>query len=396
MKRYPFLFILSYFFIVTSAYSATLSEVKSNLLTEQKQLKAQTQERVQLNKEISDYDKKIAQILTHLEVYSRQTKQIDAEIQRLEQDILNLNEKKKNQKDLLAEQLNAVFKIGRSGILDLIFNPKKTLENERISQYYSYLNKAREKLIIELNDTNLLLEEKLESLNDKKITQQKLIDKQQIEKNMLETNQFAREKKRKELEVAMQLSQGRITQLKEEETALLNQIRLAEQKHQELREKEQKKADELRKKNTETLTKEETQLIARVNGLGSPKNQFLFPVKGSLEYKFGQRINEQLLWKGLVIRAKEGDPVKAIDDGKVILANWLEGYGFIVVLDHGKGDMSLYGYNQRITAKIGDDITKGSTIAYVGNTGGEKIPALYFEIRRNGKAQNPLPWLKAI
>lgn len=102
----------------------------------------------------------------------------------------------------------------------------------------------------------------------------------------------------------------------------------------------------------------------------------------------------ELRWKGIVIESPAGATVKAIAPGRVVLADRLQGYGLIVVIDHGKGDMSLYGYNQSLLVKRGQLVQAGEKIAEVGNSGGQDQNALYFEIRRRGKAINPSPWLK--
>ena len=96
----------------------------------------------------------------------------------------------------------------------------------------------------------------------------------------------------------------------------------------------------------------------------------------------------------MVLASQYGAPVKAIDSGKVVFADWLRGYGLMVLIDHGKGDMTLYGYNQNLMKKEGDKVRAGETIAVVGDSGGQDRPSLYFEIRRNSKAQNPRSWLK--
>lgn len=84
----------------------------------------------------------------------------------------------------------------------------------------------------------------------------------------------------------------------------------------------------------------------------------------------------------MVIAASEGTEVRAIADGRVILADWLQGYGLVVVVEHGKGDMSLYGYNQSALVSVGTRVRAGQPIALVGSSGGQGRPSLYFEIRR--------------
>lgn len=378
MNLRHFSFILSVVLFLSTSYSnaSNLSTIKQELLTQEKESELQKKQRAKLINEIAQYDKKIAQLLTGLEKYQKQLIFLDKDISKLNQEINSLMEQKQIQTTLLAKQLRSIFKIGQSGILDLMFNPKKTFQNERITQYYRYLTRAREESITKLNQTNTLLNDKMKVLQDKRETQQEIIQKQKAEKITLETNQSSRTQKRIELDNDIEIKQQKIEQLKKEANALSKQIQLADKKN---------KLNQIKNKQENLIT----------NGLGSPKNNLPFPVKGTIEHLFGEQINEQLLWKGLMIRAKEGTPVQSIEDGKVILANWLDGYGFIIVVDHGQGDMTLYGYNQRLAANLGDNIKKGDVIAYVGKTGTERDPALYFEIRRNGKAQNPLAWLKA-
>jgi septal ring factor EnvC (AmiA/AmiB activator) len=119
----------------------------------------------------------------------------------------------------------------------------------------------------------------------------------------------------------------------------------------------------------------------------------LWPVRGRVEHRFGEQLQGELRWKGLVIDAPEGTEVKAIADGRVLMADWLQGYGLVVVIEHGKGDMSLYGYNQSALVSVGAQVKAGQPVALVGTSGGRGTPSLYFEIRRQGKAVNPLPWL---
>ena len=81
-------------------------------------------------------------------------------------------------------------------------------------------------------------------------------------------------------------------------------------------------------------------------------------------------------------------------DGRVAFADWLQGLGLLVIVDHGGGYMSLYGHNEALLKESGDWVEPGDAIAQVGDTGGQARPALYFEIRKGGRPIDPRPWFK--
>lgn len=123
------------------------------------------------------------------------------------------------------------------------------------------------------------------------------------------------------------------------------------------------------------------------------KGQLPWPTRGKLVSRFGEQRQGSVTWDGLRIQATTGSDVRAVHGGRVMYADWLRGQGMLVVLDHGDGFMSLYAHNDVLLHEPGEWVQPGDTIARVGNSGGEKEPALYFEIRQNGQPVNPLPWL---
>jgi septal ring factor EnvC (AmiA/AmiB activator) len=125
---------------------------------------------------------------------------------------------------------------------------------------------------------------------------------------------------------------------------------------------------------------------------GLPK-QVPAPVKGEVQGKFGAQRPDGGLWRGIVLRAPEGTPVHAVAAGRVVYANWLAGFGNIMIVDHGAKYLSVYAYNQSLLKQVGDMVQAGDTIAAVGATGGQVEPGLYFEIRHQGTPVNPLLWL---
>ncbi len=124
----------------------------------------------------------------------------------------------------------------------------------------------------------------------------------------------------------------------------------------------------------------------RVGGLG-------WPVSGSLLASYGGQLPDGRRSDGVLIAAAAGTAVKAVADGTVVFADWMTGYGNILIIDHGNGYMSLYAHNDGLLRDAGDAVKRGDPVASVGTSGGQARPALYFELRRNGAPVNPGSWL---
>jgi septal ring factor EnvC (AmiA/AmiB activator) len=119
-----------------------------------------------------------------------------------------------------------------------------------------------------------------------------------------------------------------------------------------------------------------------------------YPVSGEVLGRFGAERPEGGLWRGIVLRSPEGTRVQAVAAGRVVYANWLSGFGNIMIVDHGAKYLSVYAYNQSLLKRVGDIVAAGDTIATVGATGGQVDSGLYFEIRHQGTPVNPLLWLR--
>ncbi len=127
---------------------------------------------------------------------------------------------------------------------------------------------------------------------------------------------------------------------------------------------------------------------------GDLQGRLTWPVAGSLLYDFGQpRADGRLKWNGVVLAANRGREVRAVYHGRVIFADWLAGMGLLVIVDHGEGYMSLYGYNETTLKIAGDWVAPGDVLATVGDSGGQPQTALYFEIRQGTRPVNPRTWV---
>jgi septal ring factor EnvC (AmiA/AmiB activator) len=124
------------------------------------------------------------------------------------------------------------------------------------------------------------------------------------------------------------------------------------------------------------------------------RGRLTWPVAGTLLRDFGQpRVGGELKWNGVVLAAQRGREVRSVYHGRVAFADWLAGMGLLVIVDHGEGYMTLYGYNETILKNAGDWVAPGDVLATVGDSGGQAEPGLYFEIRRGTEPLNPRRWV---
>jgi septal ring factor EnvC (AmiA/AmiB activator) len=198
--------------------------------------------------------------------------------------------------------------------------------------------------------------------------------------------------------------------LEKEQHARLRMLgNISHQLHQQRREisrlqRNESRLAELVDKLTQMLAQPKSTTLFRNDSLpdnrfdGSPfeqlKGKLTLPVKGEITNRFGTlRPDSTVQWKGLFLRTSSGQTVKAIAAGQVVFADWLRGFGNLLIIDHGHGYMSLYGNNETLYKQVGDVLRGGDTIAAVGNSGGNENFGLYFELRHESKPLDPMKWM---
>ncbi|HEN3647003.1 TPA: murein hydrolase activator EnvC [Yersinia enterocolitica] len=389
----------------TADNKTQLKTIQQDIAEKEKSVQQQKQQRSALLDQLKQQENTIAQASRSLRETQGTLTELDKDISSLTASISKLQTQQSQQQNLLSKQLDAAFKQGQHSGLQLILSGEESQRSERILAYFSYLNEARQKSIEELKQTRTDLSVEKKTLEQKKNQQKVLLDEQKAQQQKLEEARTARKKTLTSLEASLEKDQQGLAELKLNESRLRDQIAKAEREAKARAEREAKEAARVRKqvKAKEQQAKKtgssykpsesERSLMARTGGLGRPGGQAVWPVRGNVTHRFGEALQGELRWKGMVISAPEGSEVKAIADGRVLLADWLQGYGLVVVVEHGKGDMSLYGYNQSALVNVGAQVKAGQPIALVGTSGGQGEPSLYFEIRRQGQAVNPQPWL---
>jgi septal ring factor EnvC (AmiA/AmiB activator) len=272
-------------------------------------------------------------------------------------------------REQLAEQIRASYRLGRQSRLKLVLNQDSPAQLGRMMAYYDYINRAQVERISDLRKALHALEVMQESIDAE------LIRLQDVQKEQgLVLEQLDEQRNDRRLLLA----------------ELAGQIRSDESRLQELQRNRQ---------DLETLIARLANALADIPadlgqhlGVASRKGRLPMPVKGPVKHAFGQTRTGGLRWQGWLIEAKAGQDVIAVAYGRVAFADWLRGYGLLVIIDHGEGFMSLYGHNESLLHEVGDWVEPGETISVVGMAAGSN-QGLYFELRKEGKAIDPAAWL---
>lgn len=325
-----------------------------------RELSATERQLQQLDQRIAAVAGKLADLNTSLQLTNQR-------IQELEQQQQQLMTEQQQQQRWLAKQVDMAYRIGEHDLLKLLLNQEDPAALERMHGYYGYFNRARLKKLAELKSTQARLEQVTAEVaaQQQQLAQQK--QEQETQRQRLEQEKNAQEKLVRELLQEQRQDQSRVAQLEQDQRELENLLAAII-----------------------AALRDEPQL----NGLAQLKGKMSWPAQGRVQRIFGNYRSGGVKWKGILIDAAEGTAVSAIADGRVIYANWMRGFGLLLVLDHGDGYMSLYGHNQTILPNVGEVVRRGEEIARVGQSGGRKSPALYFEIRVKGDPVNPSQWIR--
>ena len=321
---------------------------------------------------LSKTETRISRQSKSLRQLSRQLKTRKKKRAKLKKQRRREEQKLASQRTLLSKQVRSAFMIGRQEYLKLMLNQEDPALLGRTLVYYDYFNQARSE---QINQVQVALE-KIKNLSvaisaeTKKLQQTQA--KQQAEKKALEKT------------------------YRERALVLARLSRDIKSKDQQLA---QMSADEKRLKDLLQAIKKVMPDIFAEEGYHksfiSYKGKLLWPVHGKVKKLYGKRRKAgKLKWNGVMIMAVKGREVHAISHGRVAYADWLRGYGLLLIIDHGDGYMSLYGHNQALYKETGDWIEANEVIAEVGDSGGQQSSGLYFEIRHKGKPTNPSRWCK--
>ncbi|SNY57380.1 Septal ring factor EnvC, activator of murein hydrolases AmiA and AmiB [Arsukibacterium tuosuense] len=343
-----------------------LEQVQQQIKTTERQLKKQQQQLSKAEQLLQQSDRALANASAELRQTEQQLARIEQSGQELNQQQLQLQTELQQQQTQLAAQLKSAYSLGQHDYTRMLLNQQDAGKLERALTYYQYFNRARVKQLAEINKTVLQLEQVKKQLAEQQQQLQTTLTEQQQQQQQLLAVKAEQQTAVSQLQQLLKEQGNQLSYLRQNESSLQTTI------------------DQLR-----ALAERSLELL----GLTANKGKLRWPLNGALLQGFGENRQGGMRSRGILIGGTEGNPVQAIADGRVIYADWLKGYGWVIVLDHGEGFMSLYGHNQNILKQPGEQIIAGETIALVGMSGGQANAGLYFEIREKGDAVNPLAWL---
>nr|WP_246201102.1 peptidoglycan DD-metalloendopeptidase family protein [Vibrio ziniensis] len=332
-----------------------ISRQKQELTKQQGQLDQLQQSLKQQEINISNLEKQIRGTKSEL-ISANQN------ISKLQEKLKELEKQRNQQADKLKQLLQTYYITQSATTSGNLLN--NNLEEDRISQYFQHLAQARSETIQALKQTREQLEENQKQLQLERDQIASLLQEQTQKRDQLANTQSERKSTINKIQKSISGDKVYLAELQRNETRLKAEIAKAAKRN-----------------------------AIPMDGISQQRGKLSWPIKGNVLHSFGERQTGQIDWKGMVISADYGQAVKAVYPGTVVFAEYLRGYGLVVLLDHGKGDMTLYGFNQSLMKKEGDKVTAGETIALAGDTGGQARPSLYFEVRRNSQAENPRSWL---
>lgn len=348
-----------------------LGQVRSRIGKLEKDISRSFAERNKLQARLAEIERLTARLQTNIVKLNAERTQSEARLRQLEQDKLDQLEALKNEKNDLAAQVYAAYVGGRQEKIKLLLTQRDPSELGRVAVYYSYLNQHR---LAQIDRVNALLST-LDQLTAQADLENQTIKRLQRQRHQeLESLKVARKERTRAIAALtskIDSGAGQVAQLKSEEARLLKLIQELEQIMQDFP-------------------------VGSRSSFAKLKGELAWPTQGILLADFGQsRGGSSMSWDGVLIGAERGTEVRAVARGRVAYADWLPGQGLLVVLEHGENYFSLYGRNDTVTAKPGDWVEAGDTVATVGDSGGQSEVALYFGLRRKGTPVNPRQWFKA-
>lgn len=349
---------------------AQVRELKEQIAGIDRWLAEAERDRSSLERQLTNLDRDISRLIRERRELQDRIAAQEKELATLRADERELNATLEAQRESLKTQIRGAWMEGDAPAIKVLLNEVDPDRIARTMTYYEYLSRDT---MERLEAFNANLRKLRETRDQVSTTRARLAG---LEQDVAEHQQSLQTSKQDRKQTLAQL-EGKIDRRQGERESL-----------------------EADRKRLEKLLREVQEAIANIPApnesepFDSLRKRLPWPASGKVKKGFGEAMAEgKLRQNGLLIATNGEQDVKAVHYGRVVFANWLRGFGLMTIIDHGGGYMSLYGHSSSLLTSPGDWVRAGETIALSGNTGGTREAGLYFEIRSQGKPQNPRAWL---
>lgn len=359
-----------------------LRELRGRISALQKKLEADEETKTEATDALRVSEQAISAANRELRQLNQQSRTSNTKLGALRKSSRETGNTLRTQQELLGSMLRQQYLQGQPEVLRLALSRVDPNDMARQLQYLTYIARARAQLVDSLRENLREIDRLKEEMATEVAALARIAAEQTAQKKRLEQQKHAR------AEILSRVSRDVSTQQRQIRSMRGNENRLSHL------------IDQLAKVVRKPAGRRpRTEAVPFDQGDGNPfsalRGLLALPVPGELGSRFGSpREGGSLTWKGLFIAAKPGADVRAIARGRVVYADWLRGFGNLMIVDHGDNYMTLYANAEALLKQVGEVIRGGDTIATVGNSGGNPESGLYFEMRHEGKPFDPLTWIK--
>ncbi len=367
-----------------------LKELRGRISTLQKKLAAAEESKSEASDALRESEQAISEANRELRELNRQARDSGAKLGSLRKTSQDTKTRMQSQQEMLGRMLRRQYLQGEPDALRLVLARENPNDMARQLHYLAYVARARARLVDGLRNNLTELDRLTREIAEEAEAITRIAQEQATQKKRLEREKRARAEVLTKVsrDVRAQQQQIRVMQNNENRlTRLIDQLAKLVQPPQ--RPQKPAAGGKPRPRNDTVPADTGGGAFAALRGT------LALPVRGELGGRFGSpRSDGGITWKGVFIAAKSGDDVKAVASGRVVYADWLRGFGNLLIVDHGDSYMTLYANAEALLKQVGEIIRGGDTIATVGNSGGNAESGLYFEMRHAGKPFDPLTWVK--
>ena len=402
--------------------ASNLQDLKANIANIREDLQQQQSNRQQLQQTLKASELNLAQLnhaqtKTQNELAQQQTA-LKTLAQQQAQNQINL----KIQQQQLQQQIRTAYMLGQENYFKVLLNQEDPNSLSRNMVYYHYLIRSRLQLIHQINANQVQSQQNQQDIVYHKQTLADLQKQQASQIEQIKNSQASRQQSLSQINLAIRSKGERLQDLLADKQALEKVILRLDQES--AKAAKSVKAVQLvapspiPAKNiggikslattnpvaahpeTKSSLDQQPAAIPSVfergqTSFAQAQGKLQWPTKGKINSDFNSRIEgSELKLNGVVINAPQGQKVYAVAPGRVAFAQWMSGYGLLMIIDHGQGYMTLYGRNGSVYKKVGDTVAGGEQIAAVGDSGGYSQPGLYFAIRQQATPLDPSHWCR--